>query len=91
MAWMETDPVSESVRFISARPSREESVSALAIRVGVSRKPQAVVHIKKNASDRHRQAGTWPEASPIVNRYNPAPPRNRAISPGVFNALPLSL
>jgi putative transposase len=38
MAWMETDPVSERVRFISAWLSREESVSALAIRFGVSRK-----------------------------------------------------
>lgn len=58
MAWMETDPVSESVRFISAWPSREESVSALAIRVGGSRKPRAGVRIKRSASDRHRPAET---------------------------------
>lgn len=38
MSWMEADPVSERVRFISAWLSREESVSALAIRFGVSRK-----------------------------------------------------
>ena len=34
---MKTDPVNERVRFISAWLSREESVSALAIRFGVSR------------------------------------------------------
>ncbi|MGK9233391.1 helix-turn-helix domain-containing protein [Inquilinus limosus] len=38
MAWEETDPVNERVRFISAWLSREESESALAIRFGVSRK-----------------------------------------------------
>jgi Trp operon repressor len=37
MTWMETDPVSERVRFISAWLSREESVSALSARFGVSR------------------------------------------------------
>lgn len=38
MAREETDPVNERVRFISPWLSREESMSALAMRFGVSRK-----------------------------------------------------
>jgi transposase-like protein len=38
MAWRQSDAVSERVRFIAAWLSREESVSALATRFGVSRK-----------------------------------------------------
>lgn len=38
MAWKESDRMSERVRFIAAWLSREESVSALATRFGVSRK-----------------------------------------------------
>ena len=38
MAWKGTDRVSERMRFISAWMSREEAVTALAVRFGVSRK-----------------------------------------------------
>lgn len=38
MGWMETDVMSQRVRFIAAWLNEEESVTALALRFGVSRK-----------------------------------------------------
>jgi transposase len=64
MAWRQSDAVSERVRFIAAWLSREEGVSALATRFGVSRKT-AYKWIGRYAAE-----GTA-EASPIARAVDP--------------------
>ncbi len=70
MGWMETNAMSQRVRFIAAWLNKEESVTALALRFGVSRKTahkwiaryksEGAAGLHDRSSAPHRQAFQTP-------------------------------